>query len=697
MKIFTKELRISLLLLLIFFVLGLVTLPHYGINWDTINHLPRGQAYLHYFLTGKKDYLDLEKYSWYYQNPSSLGIDTNLPKDKVPTRSLYQDSGADFNHFIKHDGDGHPPLSDILSSAFNRILFGQLRLINDIDAYRVYSVLLAAILVGLLFYWVSSLYGKFAGLVSSLSLSLYPLFWAESHFNNEKDIPETVFFSFFIFSFWNAIKNRSWKWMITTGIFFGLALGTKFNIVFSLLIILSWLAYYFISTYLTKKESFFRDFFKKYVINKSLIMASILAPLIGIGIFYISWPFLWGDPIEGFKKMLSFYQTIGITANVDPRFLGPKGISTFPIQWIIFTTPIPILVLSLIGLACIIITSLKIKKYNEGVLFALWLLVPIIRVTWPGATIYGGVRQIMEYIPAMAILAGVGSHFALRSVSSGLIRKILIPMFILGSLLFVFFELARIHPNENVYFNSLIGGLSGAKKIDFPFWGNSFGSAYRQGIVYINQHAEKDAKIVYVYELIPNIPRIFLREDLILHNSNRSGYLRKGEYAITLTFQGTSTRSYYDMYLDKFIKPVFESKVDGVSIVKVWKNDNAHYIDQGEEKIDPQAKIETIRGGLIIELPEIRRLSRLEIDYDQQDCKKLASGYIAISVDDKSWQRLPGYLPDDWRISLMGEQPKDGKFVEPFVGQEAKFIEINLSPEDTCLKNVKNYRVYYFQ
>ena len=127
---------------------------------------------------------------------------------------------------MKTDGDGHPPLSDILTSIFNRILFGQLRLINDIDSYRVYGLLLAAATVGLTFYWTTKNWGRFAGFIASASLALYPLYWSESHFNGEKDIPETAYWSFFFFSFYTAITKRNWKWVLLSGLFFGLALGT---------------------------------------------------------------------------------------------------------------------------------------------------------------------------------------------------------------------------------------------------------------------------------------------------------------------------------------------------------------------------------------------------------------------------------------------------------------------------------------
>ena len=89
-------LAVELCLIVIFFIVGIITLPAYGINWDTINHLPRGQAYLNLFLTGKGDYQDLDKWysdweiPWHYQDPQSLLVDTIPDKDNIPHRSQYQ-------------------------------------------------------------------------------------------------------------------------------------------------------------------------------------------------------------------------------------------------------------------------------------------------------------------------------------------------------------------------------------------------------------------------------------------------------------------------------------------------------------------------------------------------------------------------------------------------------------------------------
>ncbi len=682
--------KIAFLLGFIFFVLGIVTLPGYGINWDTINHLPRGQAYLHYFLTGKKDFSDLPKYfdgwqkpgQWYWQDPDYLRVKTDLPNNSAPDRSLYQIDSMDLDYFLKSDGDGHPPLSDILSSFFNEILFRRLKLVNDIDSYRVYGLLLASITVGLVFYWASQIYGKVAGLAAAFILASYPLFWSESHFNTEKDIPETAYWTLFMFSFWKGITTKNWKWIILSGVLFGLALGTKLNIIFAAFVVAPWFfIYLFRSGGLLKNVKFFLK-------EKKVVLSLILIPVIGFGILILSWPHLWNDPIGGILKMIGFYKTIGTTNAVTSNILG---LDTYAIKWIFYTTPVVTLLLLGVGLVAY---AFSFKKDKEGtvLLFIFWLLIPIFRVVAPGSNIYGGVRQIMEYIPAMA-LVGAGGFYALTKYFNKKLSLVLVFVIFTPIIL----KIVSIHPNENVYFNHLIGGLKGAKSEAIPYWGFSFGSPYRQAASWLNKNVDSGASLVYTFDLIPNMPRIWLRTDINLYNALRSGFLRKGEYAMGLVYQGTDTRSYYDMYLEKFINPVYQIKVDDTAILKIWKNDEKYLRSEyTNEKKHTDVAFRKDLGILTFDLKSVVYLSHLDIVYGQKNCESLTGADVQTSIDGKIWITAPGRLPDDWRLPIIGEQPKNGKMVEPFVGQEARYIRFLLAPENTCLKNVLSADVYYF-
>lgn len=680
-----NNIKISLIVGIAFFVVGLITLPHYGINWDTINHLPRGQVYLRYFLTGKKDYSDLPKFVQYWQKPESLGIDSNLSKDQISTRSFYQLNSVDLKEYLENDGGGHPPLSDILSSVFNRVFFGKLRLVNDIDSYRIYSIFLASCLVGLIFWWVANNYGLVAGVVSSLSLALYPLFWSESHFNNEKDIPETVFWSFMIFCFWKGFTTKKRWWILISGIFFGLALGTKFNVLFVPFVLAPWLLFYWFGKY-SKRFSFsllIRDNFR-------LIIAVFIAILLGFFIFMGSWPYLWPDPITRLVSVFGFYKEIGVTQNVN--------LNTYALQWIITTSPPIILFLSFIGIIYSLVKTLK-EKNKMSLLFLLWLIVPIARVTWPGTTIYGGIRQIMEFIPAMAVLAGIGAFWILKAFKKKKFIYIFVISIIAVNYLFSAIRLYKIHPNENVYFNFFVGGLDGAREKDIPFWGNSFGAAYREGVVWLNAHAEKNAKVVLVHELMPNIPSIWFRPDIDFHNSGRSGPAKKGEYAITLTYQGNRGQTYYDSYLETTINPVYEIKVDGVPIAKIWKNDIEHTKENfvNERRLYDFSIIKT-QSGFRVDLNGVYKVSKLKASFNTLNCEELTYAYSQISEDGSNWSRLPGTMPgEDWNTTAFGSQPSGSSFIQPFAAEKTRYIDYIVFPQNACIKDINNLEIYIFQ
>lgn len=716
-----RHLPLVLLVPLIYLVISVFTLKDYGINWDAPSHLQRGQAYLHYYLTRKNDYTDLKewklyrekeeevktktaadivpRYRLYHQDTGTIFFKPDIPKNEIPRISLYQNTGADLNYISANYDYGHPHISDVLSSVSNYIFFQKLGIINDVDSYRIYGVLLASVLVGLVYWWAASSFGLFAGIIAALALSTYPLFWAESHFNNEKDIPQAVYYSLMLYSVWRGITDRGWKWIVASGIFFGLALGTKFNVVFSVFIILPWLLVYLIWRIPAK---FSLGLFLNE--NKKLISTTLAAPILGILLVLSTWPFFWSEPLRKVGQLINFYTTIGTDANIDPRFLGPLGINIYPALWILFTTPPVTLFLALWGIF-VCLKKIRQREDKFSLLLLLWLIVPIARVTWPGTNIYGGVRQIIEFVPALAIIAGIGASQIILWLYSHIVKLkmfrqlTIIPLQIFVLLLFspIVFKLIQIHPNENVYFNPLIGGLGGARDRDFPGWGVSFGSPYREAIEWINKNVEPGAKVT-LSEILSNIPGVFIRPDIRYREKYASGYLMQGEYVISLRFQGAVQRSYFDMYLERMFEPVHQIVVDNVPILKIWKNDKDHLKPEWEnEVILENLTFVKKDNGILFDIGQQVKLSRLEIEYDASGCPELAWGYIMLSKDGEAWERAPGVLPEEVRIKTLGIQPRDGKFIEPFAGQEARYIHLILSPPDTCLMQVKSSELHYFK
>src|SRR3990167_7656980 len=269
--------------------------------------------------------------------------------------------------------------------------------------------------------------------------------------------------------------------------------------------------------------------FRKISIKKYLKLTPtiLLYPLIALAILFISWPFLWKSPIARFIQVINFYKSLGISSGFDQRFIH-WGFNTYASEWILYTTPIITIILASIGIFYILRSGLKKKLFAE-IFVLLWFLIPIVRVTVPHAGIYGGVRQIMEFIPALAILSGIGATKLVNKT-----RKLLFlsQLLIILSFIPITAKLISIHPNENVYFNPLIGGLKGASIRNFPDWGTTLGSAYKGGIDWINQNVERDSKVALIRGLLSNVPRIFIRPDIYFSESHYSGNKKNGEYLI---------------------------------------------------------------------------------------------------------------------------------------------------------------------
>lgn len=520
-----------LLLAGIFLLVGLLTLKDYGINWDEPAHFMRGQAYLHYFLTGKKNYDNLPKLKIHYPKNDRYVLKDKIDfeDDRQFRRSLYQSDHWNGEWFFQNDTP-HPPLNDILAALSNFIFYQKLGVLPDVEAYHFFEILAAAILVFLVVWWAKETHGNWAGLVAGVSLALSPLFWAESHYNI-KDPIEACFFGLTIYGFWKAVKRDSFGWMMASSIFFGLALGTKLNIIFVVLIILPWLL------------------FSKKKLSRKILSSLLIYPLIAFLIFFISWPYLWPKPLQGLIEVWQYYRGIGVSSG--------GGFNFYPFEAIIFTTPLVILFLFLVGFI--------FAKDNVSFLWQLWFLVPILRVILPGTVIYGGLRQIMEFLPAMALLTGLGAE-KLRKIN---FRFLIIIFFFFGLLVIKLFQL---HPNEGFYFNFLIGGLKGASEKNFPNWGLSLGNEYRQGIEWFNKNAPQDSNLTLARGLLSNIPRIWIRPDINFGDYYFSGQEKKGEYIMALTHQGWEDWIPEQATYLKKLKPLYELKVEEVTVLAIWKN-----------------------------------------------------------------------------------------------------------------------------
>jgi hypothetical protein len=400
----------------------------------------------------------------------------------------------------------------------------------------------------------------------------------------------------------------------------------------------------------------------------------------------LGWPYLWNNFFSRLDLVIGYYKTIGSGTPAELSSYLFHGWNLYPLIWTVLTTQIPILMFWGIGLYA----ATKYWKKHSALIFlaGLWAIVPLLRASWPGVNLYGGIRQFMEFLPALSIFSGFGAQWLWTQKRTTLIM----PLVILA-LLFATLEIIFIHPNQNVYFNQFIGGLSGAKDKKIPYWGNSYGNAYQQGVDWLNKNAEKNAKLSLPISNMVNIPRLKLRPDIDFSNAYWSGTDKKGEYEMELYFDYPPINWYRYAYLDNYLNPIYEAKVDGVPILKIWKNDLAHTKSglESEQVIKPHSVI-VKDDYLLIDLGQIYQLARITINHGTNNCFKQSGGYITHSLTGVEPLGGNDWIREDESIdhpqvatNLVGID--ETTFVYLFAAKSARYILLDPQMKNSCLLN----------
>jgi hypothetical protein len=186
-------------------------------------------------------------------------------------------------------------------------------------------------------------------------------------------------------------------------------------------------------------------------------------------ITFITWPYLWSQPIQGFIEAFGFmsdnptklqvlfngelYRADELPRRYLPVLLG-------------LTLTEPVWILFLIGTILTFLQFRKEKLYT-ALLALLWFVIPVIYVLLRKPPMYDGFRHFLFILPPVFIFTGFAfeklfSWIRPRWVNLALVTAILLPS-IPG--------IAQLHPYEYAYYNSFIGGAGGAfRRFETDYW-----------------------------------------------------------------------------------------------------------------------------------------------------------------------------------------------------------------------------------
>jgi hypothetical protein len=226
--------------------------------------------------------------------------------------------------------------------------------------------------------------------------------------------------------------------------------------------------------------------------------------LVGLGVLYLVWPYLWNDPIRHLLDSVVVMVRFPFTGRV--LYQGQVyGVTEIPWHYLfaslLYQLTLPALVLGFAGTVLAVVARRRV----ETAVHLLWLLLPLGTALLLGAQVYDAFRQMLFILPPFFVLGALTWERVFRKVGGAGWRALIVAVALLPGLV----AIVRLHPYEAIYHNELVGGVRGAfRRFELDGWCLS----YREAIETINAVAPQGARVGVPTEAFTVQP--FAREDL---------------------------------------------------------------------------------------------------------------------------------------------------------------------------------------
>lgn len=514
-----KDLFITLTLISVSAVLLFVNLDNVGICWDEANHIGWSIRYAQWF-------------ELVFKNMFRAGLSKLFSEQAI-------------NYFWVGSNQ-HPPLVIVLGAWSLGIFRKVIGLINSV---RLVSLVSFSVLIGLVFRFGLHVYNRRVGLFSSLCLFFMPRVFGQGLIYG-LDMPMALIWFATIFCFVKGLKHKGWG--LLTGFFLGLALLTKINAFLLPVVFLIWFSIVLILSDI-----------KKYSYKHSCLSIFFVAPFTVLCL----WPQLWRHPL----RQIQAYILTKVERMVIPVYYLGKQYTVssppwhYPLIMFIFTVPVIILFLFMVGLICCFRDS---RRNEKALLIVLSLGLQLLVAALPGVPRYDGVRLFLNIFPFVALLAGIGVDWLWGKFSPQL--KISTG----GLAAFLFFILAllplyHIRPFYLCYYNELAGGPNGANRLglETTYWGDTCNNDI---LKYLNHNLPAGARVC-LYPAGSNVVNTWkilgaIRSDLEINSDYQSGNY---DYLVLNCRQGFFDDKLWNIYRNK--KPVFGNYYGRLPLTVIYK------------------------------------------------------------------------------------------------------------------------------
>ena len=309
-------------------------------------------------------------------------------------------------------------------------------------------------------------------LFAMLLFLLHPRLYAES-FVNTKDVPLAAMFMVALFLTHRAFSKD------TVGAFLlcGLAVGILINIRILGVVL-------FAAVPALRALDLLFDTGERG--RKHALITGGVFVLAAMFTLYATLPYLWANPIERTAEMfvtLSHYPTLFPQLFQGQLIIGDDLPPHYIPTWIAITTPPVALLLGVAGIIAVIGRGWASRRdlLGHADLKFGFLLIGILLMTWVAVVVftpsmYNGWRQTYFLYAPFCVLAGFGLHW-LAAVSGRTVVRAGVYALVGAGILLVVFQMIRIHPYQQAYFNFLVDRETPGRLGDqYPveYWGTVY-------------------------------------------------------------------------------------------------------------------------------------------------------------------------------------------------------------------------------
>lgn len=405
-----------------------------------------------------------------------------------------------------------------------------------------------------LFKLIDNIYkNKKLAVAGFLMLVLNPLLYAHSFFNS-KDIPFLSVFIICLYLNHKALSNKKYFNFVLLGIASGLLINIRI-----MGIILPFFSVVFLAINAIKSKQW----------HFNLIALGVLA-LSCLSALYVTWPFLWINPIGNFMYALHNMSKFRWDGFV---LFGGKAMRASQIPWyyapvwFFITSPLTYIAAGLAGIALLIWNTAKkpIKALHDPIIyanlmFAACFAAPILSVILLHSVLYDSWRQLFFIYPSFVMLA----IFGLSQIKRQLTKQIVTGIFAVTFAGLGIFMIAN-HPFQQAYFNETLS-LRGSEYIRHNYEMDYWCVAAKQSLEHILKN-ESSSVINIAFDGCSSYDTV-----MILKPTDRA------RIAVTAKDQAdyliTSYRGHPQSYTELNGVSVYKTVVSGSTINEVFKLKN---------------------------------------------------------------------------------------------------------------------------